>query len=177
VLREIEKFFDILEKTVLHSLSGRDNTVLLIAADHGQITVEPSQTVYIDTEAPELLPMLRRTHDGLPIYPCGGKRDVALHIQPHARDRAYALLQERLGGIAEVYFTEDLMREGIFGNAPSETFRDRIGDIMVLPRGEHLTWFYGIGGALSSKGHKGEHGGLDPREMDTPWIVLPLNEW
>jgi predicted MPP superfamily phosphohydrolase len=59
-------------------------------------------------------------------------------------------------------------------NNPSRKFRDRVGNILVLPHGKRTIWFKGDRGYdLELSGH---HGGLTKDEMTVPLAVGRLSD-
>ena len=73
-------------------------TLLLLAADHGQVDVDPARTRFVNELWPEIGVHLRRDARGRPLAPAGSARDLFLHTAPGAHryvvDRLRALLGE-----------------------------------------------------------------------------------
>ena len=71
-------------------------TLLLLAADHGQVDVDPARTRFVNELWPEIGVHLRRDARGRPLAPAGSARDLFLHTAPGAHryvvDRLRALL-------------------------------------------------------------------------------------
>ena len=77
-------------------------------------------------------------------------------------------LGERLDGIADVVPVDELVAEGIF-SAPSARLRERLANVVVLPRyGEAVYWHEP--GRFVQHLH-GQHGGLSPQEMEIPFVA------
>ncbi len=84
--------------------------------------------------------------------------------------QAQALLQKMLGARADVLRIEQLIQAGLFGPvAPSPDFMKRVGNLVILPRGNETVWWYEKG-RLQVK-HNGLHGGLSRDEMEIPLIL------
>jgi hypothetical protein len=140
-------------------------TLVLLAADHGQIDVDPSRTLFVNELWPEIAACLRRDHRGRPLAPAGSARDLFLHTAPGARERAVTRLRELLGERAAVHATSDLIAEGLFGPAPGERLLDRVGDVCVLPGPGETVWWRERG--RFDMRFRGHHGGLTPEEAET----------
>lgn len=142
------------------------DTLLLMFADHGQITTPPERCVYINEQVPELLPLLQDNPSGENITATGGRRDLFLHIKPAHFAEAASLVENSLGNRALVKQTDELINEGLFGRVVSTTFRERIGNLAILPNDDYTVWWFGNGDGRMTE--NGSHGGLSPEEMDIP---------
>jgi predicted AlkP superfamily pyrophosphatase or phosphodiesterase len=148
-------------------------TLFLLFADHGQIEVWPQfaeHTIMLDREFPEILRWMVPALTGEPLPPAGGMRDAFLHILPYELETAAAELQNFLGSRAEVHFTADLIAEGLFGPEVSDVFRQRVGNLVILPAPDQSILWSSHG--RSRVNYKGEHGGLTPDEMEIPFFAL-----
>ncbi len=149
-------------------------TLVIATADHGQVNVEPKDTVYMNRYR-KLPSFLARGPSGRVIPPWGSARDAYLRVREDKLDEAKKYLEGKLEGIASVMKTEDAIHEGFFGvNKPSRKFRRRVGNLMVLPHGKNTVWYrYREGDSLSLKGH---HGGLSKDEMTIPLAVARVSD-
>jgi hypothetical protein len=139
--------------------------LVLLAADHGQIDVDPARTLYVNELWPDLDRHLRRGVDGRPLAPAGSARDLFLHTIPGAREVVVAGLRALLGDRAEVRATDELVAEGLFGPRVGRRLAERIGDVCVLPGpGETVWWRQPQRFEMRFRGH---HGGLTPEEAET----------
>ncbi|WP_236995977.1 hypothetical protein [Natronorubrum daqingense] len=108
--------------------------------------------------------------DGKPVY-AGSPRNLHLHLQEpdRERERVRTMVAERLD--AKIFTREEALERELFGDGPiSETFRRRVGDLVVCHR-DRSVW-YG-----SDRAHLelvGVHGGLHPDEMLVPFAACDL---
>jgi len=99
------------------------------------------------------------------LVPAGSARDMFLYIQDGMLDEAESFLAQRLEGRADVVRTETLIAEGFFGPEVSTRFRERVGNLVVLPYRYESVWWYEKG--KFEQRFYGHHGGLTPQEMET----------
>lgn len=168
---EVDMLFTTLERQLYQALRGREDTLILFTADHGQVTTNP-EYIFLDRLLPQLEPMIRPGPDGRPLSAAGSPRDVFLHIKPEYVAEATDLLCDAMqaSGAAEVFTTASLMEQGYFGPV-GPRLRERIGDIAVLALGESMLWY---GDHRQAPKYPGMHGGLAPGEMLTHISLLPL---
>ncbi len=157
--------------TLADLLAAGGETLLLVTADHGQVRVHPATTVYVNERLPELARHLRGGDDGRPLAPAGSARDLFLHVLPGHLDDVEWLLEDLLRETAEVRPTDELVAEGIFG-AAGPRLRERIGDVVVLPKPGESVWWREPG--RFDMHFRGHHGGLSADEMLIPLAALPL---
>ena len=148
------------------------DALLVVTADHGQVDVDPERTVFVNQAWPEISEHLRRGPDGRPLAPAGSARDLFLHVLSGHVDEVVARLQSMLGDRAAVRRVEDLLGEGLFGDA-GERLLARLGDVVVLPRPGETVWWYEQG--RFDMHFRGHHGGLSHDEMEIPLLALPLD--
>jgi hypothetical protein len=119
--------------------------------------------------------MLRESPNMGYIAPSGAPRDVFLHLKKDKVDDCFNLLNNELDGIADVLRVKDAIDLGLFGSGrPCDEFLDRIGDLLVLPRGDLMVWFQVYPGKLFEM--PGIHGGLSREEMLIPFAVSKLSD-
>ncbi len=63
--------------------------------------------------------------------------------------------------------TAELAADGVFGPTVSQRFRERVGDLAVLPRVGVEAWWRE--GGRFEQDLRGHHGGLSPEEAET-WL-------
>lgn len=149
----------------LAALGAAGPTLLLLTADHGQVGIDPAQTMYVDLVWPELAGLLRTGADGLPLAPAGSPRDLFLHVREGCVDEVVAGLSARLGDRAEVVRVADLVAEGLFGPEIGEPLRRRLAEVAVLPVPGESAWWWGDG--RHAQRFRGHHGGLWRGEAET----------
>jgi len=140
-------------------------TLLLLAADHGQVDVDPRRTLFVNELWPGIAEHLRADRRGRPLAPAGSARDLFLHTAPARRERVVERLRELLGERATVHATGDLVGEGLFGPAPGPRLLERLGDVCVLPAPGETVWWRERG--RFDMRFRGHHGGLTPAEAET----------
>ena len=140
---------------------------MLLFADHGQLPTDPERCVYVNERCPQLVPLLRGGADGRPLAPAGSARDLFLHVRDGALDDAIGLLEELFASDAWVVPTAELAADGVFGPRVSARFRERVGDLVVLPRAGVEAWWHEPG--RFQQDMRGHHGGLEPEEAET-WL-------
>ena len=143
-------------------------TLVLLTSDHGMTPVDPVATIYVNELWPELPGLLASGADGKPLAPAGSCRDLFLHVRPGELGRVRDGLAERLDGRATVLTTDDLIARGAF-DKPSERLRERVGDLVVLPRVGEAVYWYEPG--RFDQHLRGQHGGLSPQEMEIPLVA------
>ncbi len=172
---EILVFLMTLEHIFLKALSkNRRKILFLLTADHGQVETDPQTTIYInrDPAFAGVEKFLRTNRSGELIVPAGSARDFFLYIKPAMLDEAEAFLASRLDGRAEVRKVTEMMEGGYFGPIISSRFRERAGDLVILPyRGESVWWYEKDRFEQKFYGH---HGGLTKEEMEIPLILWEM---
>jgi predicted AlkP superfamily pyrophosphatase or phosphodiesterase len=131
--------------------------LLLVTADHGQVTVDPERVEWLDELWPELPGLLAHR-------PAGSGRDVFLHTRPGAAREVAAGLAAHVD--ADVRLVEDMVADGLFGTV-GPALRARLADVCVLPPPPRTAWLRSA--ADRTHGFRGHHGGLDPDETET-WV-------
>ena len=106
------------------------------------------------------------------LVPGGSPRDMFLYIQDGMLDEAQAVLALGLSGKADVIQTDELIRQGYFGPTVSKAFRQRVGNLVILPYRYEAVWWYEKG--RFEQKFCGHHGGLTPQEMEIPLLAIEL---
>jgi hypothetical protein len=166
--KEIEHTFLQLERWFENLGPLKSKTCLMIFADHGMTTIDPTKTIYLNNELPELAELVKKNGKNSPIAPCGSSRDFFLH----ASTDLIPQLKKLVGDKAEVYATKDLIKEGLFGPV-TDRFLERVGDIVLLPYAPYSIWWYEKD--VFENDYNGHHGGLTEDELLTPLLFLPLS--
>jgi hypothetical protein len=146
-----------------------EGTVVLVAADHGQVDVDPATTVYVNEAWPELVGLLARGARDRVLAPAGSARDLFLHCRPSCVEEVVAGLQRVIGARGTVHRVDELVSAGWFGPV-GERLRARLADVCVLPApGETVWWRERHRFEMAFRGH---HGGLSEDEARTQVAAL-----
>jgi hypothetical protein len=163
---EVQRSLDALDAGLRRLPEG---TVVLLAADHGQVDVDPATTVYVNEAWPGIVDLLARDSRGRPLVPAGSARDLFLHCRPDAIDEVVDGLEHLLGERATVHRVADVVAAGWLG-AVGERLQARLADVCVLPApGETVWWRERHRFDMRFRGH---HGGLSEEEARTQVAAL-----
>ena len=164
---EIETFLLMMEYYFERIFKGKKRVLFLMTADHGQSEVDPATTIYLNTNPSfkGFEKFIKTNRKGQLLVPAGSARDMFLYIKDDMLDEAQSFLVKRMEGKADVVKTEYLMENGYFGGEVSSRFRERVGNLVILPyRYESVWWYEKDKFEMKFYGH---HGGLTPQEMET----------
>ncbi len=146
----------------------RDSTLLIIAADHGQVATPPERVVHLPDH-----PGLQQT---LLLPPAGESRAAYLYARPGQKRALQAYVDAHLGEHFVLLDTERGLEAGLWGQPGEITpgLRARLGDVVLVARTD---------ARLSSRGKedegdplRGHHGSLTPEEMLVPLLMVRLDE-
>ena len=163
---EIETFLLIMEYYFQRVFQGK-RILFLMTADHGQVEVDPKTTIYLN-RAPQFSGIerfIKTNLKGQLLVPAGSPRDMFLYIKDHLLEEAQSFLASRLEGKADILKTENLIEGGYFGPDVSSRFRERVGNLVILPYRYESVWWYEKD--KFEQRFYGHHGGLTPEEMET----------
>ncbi|HEY3311925.1 MAG TPA: alkaline phosphatase family protein [Anaerolineales bacterium] len=169
---EVDMFMHVMESQFMQSARPKGKTLFLFTADHGQSEIDPATTVYINRAISGFEKFIRTNRQGQLLVPGGSCRDLFLYIKDDSLDEAKQLLAISLAGKADVVRTDELVAQGYFGPQITETFRARVGNLVVLPYHGESVWWYERG--KFEQKYYGHHGGLTPAEMEIPLLGLEL---
>ncbi len=166
---EVQGVLILLESLLYSAVAKRNDTLMLVTADHGQIDVSEEQTIYLEEQCSKLLPWVSRNAQGELLVPSGGPRDFFLHVRDEALLEAEAYLAQQLEGIASVVRTKDFIDQGYFGDAGA-LLQSRLSNLIILP---HKPWMIRWH-RNSDSNHvtRGHHGGLTAEEMEIPLLAI-----
>lgn len=134
-----------------------ENHLLVVTADHGMVDCSPAARVSME---------------GLPLFSevqtvAGEPRLRHVYCSPEAVQRVREAWQESLGERADAMSREDAVATGLFG-ALDEAYADRIGDIVVLARGDTVLASE-VDPLISAL--VGQHGSVTAAEMQIPLLT------
>jgi arylsulfatase A-like enzyme len=169
VAAEMSTLAEQIERDLLAALSpaARKDTAVLILADHGQIIATPQGQHYLE-DYPELRSLLAMPATGEP-------RVTYLHAREGARDDLVAGLNDALGEALVAWTAEEALAAGLFGPPPflAEGVQ-RLGDVIVAMRGEHVLFSDREGEKMMADRMIGRHGGMTQAEMKVPLLGFRL---
>jgi predicted AlkP superfamily pyrophosphatase or phosphodiesterase len=142
----------------------RRNVCLIVTADHGFVDTDEQSWVDLSRH-PDLAQML-----AVPL--CGEPRAAYCYINAHRERDFEGYVRERLSEHCELYSSDELIAEGIFGHGdPHPRLRERIGHYCLIMKGN-----YAIRDRLATekqgKDMIGVHGGTSDAEMRVPLAVF-----
>lgn len=168
VQMEISKLSDGLQNfTYMIDQSTSSNVALILTSDHGQVTVDLKDTIYLD-EIKGLVECLKNP-------PTSGTRNAFLNIKKDKRGIALKLLRKHLKGKAYILEMEKAIKNKFFGDSkPSIRFLQRTGNILLVAlSGYTLGYHYTKDFELKLLGR---HGGLSKDEMLIPFVCARLSD-
>ena len=157
-------FSSAFERFFLDELSpeARRDTLLIMVADHGQVTT--TKDPFYDLKSHPSL--LRR----LTIYPTGENRLIYFHIKPGQTEAVREYLSKTFLNQFVQLDPGYALENGLFGPGPiNPKLRDRLGDLMAVAKGNAFLWW-----GDSPNPIFGRHGGLSPEEMLVPLVAAHL---
>jgi hypothetical protein len=161
---EFEHFSYALEKYLLEKLkpSKWGETLLLLAADHGQIFTPKDPHYYLSNHES----LARR----LPIKPTGENRLVYFFVRPGQAGAVQEYLEKTFLGQFALLDPGYAIESGLFGPGKQHPrLSDRTGDLLAIPVGQGYLW-WGDGESPIV----GRHGGLTPEEMLVPLVAARI---
>jgi hypothetical protein len=164
VASELSRFLAALEVLFLNQLSSsaRKGTLLILSADHGQIKTQPDPHFDLNNHPG----LIRRLH----IMPTGENRLAALFLRPGQDAAVREYIERTWPGLFAFLDPAYAVEAGLFGpGKPHQHLHDRLGDLLVIARGEAYLWW------SPKKNHLwGRHGGLSADEMLVPFLAIEL---
>jgi predicted AlkP superfamily pyrophosphatase or phosphodiesterase len=166
----------LLERELVNKVDKKtaEQTLIIITSDHGHIYADPEKILYINGDK-KLFDMFKLDSNGMPILPTGSPRNLFLNIETAQMDNAFKHLNDKYGKLAKVMITDDAIAKGLFGTGKvNKKFKDRVGDIMLLPYGNNEIWYEHVPGRKVN--YWGMHGGLSADEMLIPLGMARLSD-
>lgn len=162
---EFASFTHAFEQMFLNKLN-RDqlkDTVIILTADHGQITTNKDDDHYDLRNHPEFT---RRLH----MLPTGENRLAFLYIKPGQVEAVRDDIERIWPNQFTLLDSADAIEKGVFGPGDQHPhLLDRTGDMIALARGEAFWWWGAAPNPIC-----GRHGGLSPEEMLVPFLAARL---
>ena len=158
-------FSQAFQREIVESLSpeAREDTLLLLAADHGSVYT-PDNPHYDLSNHPNLL---RRLH----MMPTGENRMAYLHVRPGQTEAVREYIERTWPRQFSVVESAHALHAGLLGPGEQHPgLADRTGDLLVLARGEAYWWWGNRPNPLL-----GRHGGLTEGDMLVPLLSVPLD--
>jgi hypothetical protein len=162
---EFAAFSIAFERLFLGRLSpaARKDTLVVLLADHGQVPTFPDPHYDLRSHPG----LARRLH----ILPTGEHRLMYLFIRPGQTEAVREYLERTWLNQFAVLDPGYAVEAGLFGpGAPHPRLLDRLGDSIVLARGNAYLWWGDKDDHLY-----GRHGGLHPDEMLVPFLAVNLS--
>lgn len=139
---------------------AREDTLVILTADHGQITTDKSADEYDLKNHPDFTDMLH-------LLPTGENRLAYLYLKPGKMDAAREYIQSAWPDQFAVFSPEDFLQADLFGPGPLHPRAlERMGDLIAAARGDAFWWWAAKPNPLT-----GRHGGFSPQEMLVPFLA------
>ncbi len=165
---EIVSLALLMEEIFLNRLApaARKGTLLLLTADHGQITTPPESAILLD-QHPALL-------DALFLPPLGEGRVPFFYIRNGKYETVRQYVDDHFSGQFIFFSQDELLRSGLLGpGVPYAETPHRLGDIIGIATGN--AHFARDAESVEKKPMLGRHGGLTPEEMLVPLLAVRLD--
>ena len=145
------------------SKAGKEQTLLILTADHGQVHTPPEDRFDL-RHHPELLGMLH-------IKPTGENRFIYFHPRPNKLEAVEDYIHHAWPGEFITLPSSEALQLELFGpGAPDPAVEDRIGELIAFPTGNGYLWWADKPNPLL-----GRHGAFDPLEMRVPFMAMRLD--
>jgi len=141
----------------------KKDTVIMLAADHGQIATDNTNDHYDLKNHPGFTDMLHLT-------PTGENRLAYLHIKPGRVEEVKAYIEKAWPEEFSLLDPQQTVQGGLFGaGKPHPGIYDRLGDLIAAAKGQSYWWWADKPNPLI-----GRHGGLSAEEMLVPFLAARL---
>jgi predicted AlkP superfamily pyrophosphatase or phosphodiesterase len=153
------------EQFFLNRLSpaGRRGTLLVLTADHGQISTQ-REARYELSRHPDLAAKLH-------ILPTGESRLMYLYVHPGQSEALREYFSQSFPDQFALLEPARAVERGLLGpGTPHPRLLERMGDLIAAARGQAYLWW------ADQKNHLiGRHGGLSEEEMLVPFLAARLD--
>ncbi|MFC4356430.1 alkaline phosphatase family protein [Halobium salinum] len=153
-----------------------EDTAVVVTADHGHVDTDPNTNV--DLRDPWFAPLwglFERRDDGTAVPPTGSPRQLHLHLRDKYGDWTTEGVEAAARRIVDRAFDalvltrDEAIDRELWGPGDySETFRERCGDLVVVPKSKGV-WY-----EADHIGLVGMHGGMTEEEMLVPFGTARL---
>ena len=170
VKREMLACWREIQQTLLDGLSSADRkgTVVLLAADHGQVNLTPEKHIRL-ADYPEI-------HKRLILNGAGGNRIPYWYIQQGEADTVRELVEAEWGDRVWAMSRQEMIDSGWYGERPfMDMFPRRLGDLNLLMQ-DGLLMIDPSDNEVAKFVRAGSHGGLTPDEMQVPFWGFRLDD-
>jgi hypothetical protein len=141
----------------------KKDTLVILTADHGQITTDRENDHYHLINHPRFLDMLH-------LNPTGENRLAYLHIKPGRVNDVKRYIEATWPDEFSLIDPEAALEWGLFGPGEKHPdYHNRVGDLIAAARGKAYWWWGSTPNPLI-----GRHGGLSPEEMIVPFLAAYL---
>lgn len=162
---ELLTFSKVFEEYFLRKLDPalKKDTVVILTADHGQITTDRDDEDFHLKNHPEF-------NDLLILNPTGENRLAYLHIKPGKVEDVKNYIHQAWPDQFELIDPNQAVKAGLFGpGEPHPEIYNRIGDLIAAAKGNAYWWWANKENPLI-----GRHGGLSAEEMLVPFLAARL---
>jgi hypothetical protein len=165
---EVRTVISQLQLELLNRLSpaARQDTVLFITGDHGQVET-PAELAINLKDHPQFKELLL-------MRPAGEPRTPYLYLRQGCAQTALAYLEEHWPEALLAMPSAAALTSGLLGPTPhAPEVSRRLGDLMVTMRGGHTLVTGPEMAEFNSM--RGRHGGMTAGEMEVPWLGFRLD--
>ena len=162
---EFVAFSNSFEQYFLNRLDANNlkDTLIVLTADHGQITTERDDGNYDLKNHPEFTGMLH-------MLPTGENRLAYLYIKPGNRGAVKDYINSAWPDGFSLIDPVSAVEKGLFGPGVTHPgIYDRIGDLIAVARGKTYWWW-----AAKENPLIGRHGGMSEEEMLVPFLAARM---
>lgn len=161
--QEVKDELDQINAFVEEVCENLTDTLVIISADHGQITIEKELDLELDEDIRKML-----------VLPPGIEgRCASFFVKSAQVDKFRKTFERKYGNDFRLYSHEEAKRIGLFGQGIiHDKFNDFIGDFIAVGIENTIIHFKTTGGKEPHH-YKGHHAGMSDEEMMIPLIVIP----
>ena len=141
----------------------KKDTLVILTADHGQITTDKDNHHFNLAWHPQFTSMLH-------LLPTGENRLAYLYIKPGRTEDVKSYIETTWPDQFALLEPESAVQNGLFGpGEPHSGIYDRLGDLIAAAKGNAYWWW-----ASKENPLIGRHGGLSEQEMLVPFLAARL---